>query len=152
MVVDESVKTGRLLMFRVGSKRFAVLLEDVRGVQEPAAIVQLPDRRVMFQGQPVAALDARGLWLGGEGRQETMASPAAIVVNGNGGPVALLVDRIEGIIEGVEMRPLPALVSPFVRGLFRGVTLHADGDRLVIDTAALSGAAAAGGQRGPGKA
>ena len=42
------------------------------------------------------------------------------------------------------MRPLPALVAPFVRDVFRGVTLHADGGRLVVDPAALAGS---GGRR-----
>ena len=66
--------------------------------------------------------------------------------------MALMVDRVEGIVEGVEMRPLPALVAPFVREVFRGVTLHADGGRLVVDPAALAGAATVGGQGGAGEA
>ena len=62
-----------------------------------------------------------------------------IIVGSGGGSIALKVDRVEGIVDGVEMRPLPALVAPFVRDAFRGVTLHADGGRLVVDPAALGG-------------
>jgi hypothetical protein len=63
-----------------------------------------------------------------------------------------MVDRVEGIVEGVEMRPLPALVAPFVRSVFRGVTLHADGGRLLVDPAALARTAAEGGEWGSGEA
>jgi len=151
MLADEPVVTGRLLTFRVGSGRFAVLLEQVLGVQDPAQNVAVDQRGVMFQGHPVPAVDARRLWSGGV-VQAAMMAPAVIIVKSRGGSTALLVDRVDGIVEGVEMRPLPALVAPFVRELFRGVALHADGSRLVVDPAALSGAVAAGGQRGPGEA
>ena len=144
--------TGRLVTFRVGPGRFAVLLESVLGVQDSAEIVAGADSKVMFQGRPVAAVDARGLWWSGVGPPVTLLSPAAIIVSSGGGAKALMVDRVEGIVEGIEMRPLPALIAPFVRGVFRGVTLHADGGRLVFDPAALSEATAVGGQRGPGKA
>jgi chemotaxis protein histidine kinase CheA len=152
MVAEESVVTGRLLLFRVGRGRFAVPLEDVLGVQDPAEIGAVSDGGVMFQGHPVAAVDARGLWWSGSGPPAPLPSPAVIIVGSGGGATALLVDRVEGIVEGVEMRPLPALVAPFVREVFRGITLHADGGCLVVDPAALSGAAAEGGQGGPGKA
>ena len=152
MVAEGPTVTGRLLTFRVGPGRFAMLLEDVLGVQEPADVVAVADRTVMFQGRPVAEFDARWFWSGGVGPQRAESSPAVIIVNSGGSATALLVDRFEGIVEGVEMRPLPALVAPFVRDVFRGVTLHADGSRLLVDPAALPGAAAMGGQRGPGEA
>jgi chemotaxis protein histidine kinase CheA len=152
MVAEGSVVTGRLLAFRVGPGRFAMLLEDVLGVQDPADIGAVTDRGVIFQGHPVTAIDARVLWRGGSGPPATMMNPAVVVVRSGGGSVALMVDRIEGIIEGVEIRPLPALVAPFVRGVFRGVTLHADGGRLVVDPAALAGKATVGGEGGAGEA
>ena len=152
MVAEGSVVTGRLLAFRAGPGRFAMFLEDVLGVQDPAEIGAVTDRGVMFQGRPVAAIDARVIWRGGSVPPTTMTNPAVVVVRSGGGSVALMVDRIEGIVEGVEMRPLPALVAPFVRGVFRGVTLHADGGRLVVDPAALAGTAAVGGEGGAGEA
>ena len=152
MGAEASVVTGRLLTFRVGSGRFAMLLEDVLGVQEPAEVGAVTDRGLMFQGHPAAAVDARGLWSSGVNPPAAMTSPAAIIVSSGGGLTALMVDRVEGIVEGIEMRPLPALVAPFVKDVFRGVTLHADGGRLVVDPAALSRVAAVGGQRGPGEA
>ncbi|MHB8836446.1 MAG: chemotaxis protein CheW [Candidatus Methylomirabilia bacterium] len=152
MVAEGSAVTGRLLAFRAGPGRFAIFLEDVLGVQEPAAAGSGTDRGVVFQGQPVAAVDARMLWREGSGPPETLLPPAVIIVSGGGGTTALMVDCVEGIVEGVEMRPLPALVAPFVRDAFRGVTLHADGGRLVVDPSALAGAAAAGGKRGSGEA
>jgi len=152
MIVEGSVVTGRLMTFRVGPGRFAVLLEDVLGVQDPGESGSGTDHRVMFHGQPVAVVDARGLWWSGLGPPATMTSPAVIIVGSGGGSTALIVDRVEGIVDGVEMRPLPALVEPFVRNVFSGVTLHADGDRLLVDAATLPGAALAGGPGRPGKA
>lgn len=152
MLPDGSAQTGRLLTFRVGSGRFAVFLEDVLGVQDPAGVADAADRGVMFQGRRVAAVDARVLWQDGLIPPPAPVPPAVIVLGSSGGPVALLVDGVEGIVEGVEMRSLPALVAPFVRDAFRGVALHADGGRLVVDPAAFSEAAAMGGQRGPGEA
>ncbi len=143
MAVEAPVVTGRLMTFRVGPGRFAVLLKDVLGVQEP--VESGAGHGVMFHGRPVATLDTRGLWWSGSGSQAAMTSPAVIIVGSGGGSKALLVDRVEGIVDGVEMRPLPALVEPFVRNVFSGVTVHADGDRLMVDTAAL-----VGGQGGAG--
>lgn len=148
---DEPVVSGRLLTFRVGAGRFAVPLASVLGVQDPAPGVP-SGGGVSFQGRLVATVDTRSLW----GEADTTSAgavrhPAVIVVSGADAPVALLVDGVEGIVEGVEMRPLPALVAPFVKDAFRGVALHADGGRLVVNPAALA-ATAVGGQRGPGEA
>ena len=152
MIAEGSVVTGRLLAFRVGPGRFAVLLKDVLGVQDPAEIGAVTERAVMFQDRPVAVIDARGLWGSGLGPSATMTSLAVIIVSGGGVATALVVDRIEGVVEGVEMRPLPALVEPFVRNVFSGVIMNEDGGRLVVDPAALPGAVAVCGQRGPGTA
>lgn len=148
----EGLVTGRLLIFSVGAGRFAVFVEDVLGVQDPAEIGAVAGRGVMFQGQQVDAVDARRIWWSGVDPPATARAPAVIIVGSGGGAIALMVDRIEGIVDGVEMRPLPSVVAPFVKDVFRGITLHADGSRLVVDPAALSGAAAGGGQRGPGEA
>jgi len=152
MVAEGLADSGRLLEFRVGPGRYAILLEDVLGVQDPAEIGAVSDRWVVFQGHPVAALDARVLWREGSGSPAMTASPGVIIVRSGRGSIALIVDRIEGIVEGVEIRPLPSLVAPFVRKVFQGVTLHADGGRLVINSAALAGTAAVGGEGGTGEA
>lgn len=149
MVAEGPLVAGRLLTFRVGRGRFAVPLEDVLGVQDPAAAID--GGPVLFQGHPVTTVDARALWTTGSGTPATAKASASIILGG-GGEAALVVDRVEGIVEGVEIRPLPALVAAFVRNVFRGVTLQADGGRLVVDAAALSGSAAGGGRGGPGEA
>lgn len=151
MVAEGSVMTGRLMTFRVGPGRFAVLLDDVLGVQDPAEIGTDAGGRVMFQGHPVAVVDARGLWWRGSD-PAAVKSSAVIIVSSREGSLALMVDQVEGIVEGVEMRPLPALVAPFMNSVFRGVTMQIDGGRLVVDPAALSGTAAVAGQGGPGEA
>jgi len=140
------------LEFRVGPGRFAVFLEDVLGIRDAADIGAEIGSGVEFQGHPVVAVDARKLWRCGLGPPATLLPPAAIIVASGGGSIALKVDRIEGIVDGVEMRPLPALVAPFVRDAFRGVTLHAGGGRLVVNPAAFAGTAAVGGDGGAGEA
>jgi chemotaxis protein histidine kinase CheA len=152
MVVEGPVVTGRLMTFRVGPGRFAVLLDDVLGVQDPAEIAADPAGGVVFQGRSLVAVDARRLWWSGSGPPATMTSPAAIFVSSGREATALIVDRVEGIVDGVEMLPLPALVETFVKNVFRGVTLHADGERLVVDPATLPGAVAVAGQGGSGEA
>lgn len=155
MAVESPATTGRQLTFRVGGGRFAVLLESVLGVQEPAS-GGAGTGRVTFKGHLVETVDARSLGWGGSGEPQPQAAAVIIVGGGATGETALIVDRVEGIVEGVEMRPLPALVAPFLRGVFGGYALHADGGRLMVDPAALSAAAgkmpARGGQRGPGEA
>lgn len=151
MIAEGSAVTGRLLTFLVGPGRFAILLDDVLGVQDPAGSGAAADLGAMFQGQPVAAVDARRQWWGDQLPPATLPPPAVIVVGSRGGATALMVDRIEGIVEGVEMRPLPPLIAPFARGMFRGLTLHADGGRLVVDPGAISGTSAVGGEGGPGE-
>lgn len=152
MPAEAPTVTGRLLTFRVGAGRFAMLLDDVRGVQEPAGIGAVADQGVTFQGRLLTAVDVRRLWWANADPAAGTEPHAVIIVGGGGGSAAMVVDRIEGVVEGVEVRPLPALVAPFVGNVFRGVTLHADGGRLLFDPASLSGSAAGGGQGGPGKA
>jgi chemotaxis protein histidine kinase CheA len=152
MVAEAPAITGRLLTFRVGVGRFAVPLEEVLGVQDLAVPGAVADRGVLFRGRPVTTVDARELWSSGADQPTTKGSPAAIIVDSGRGATALVVDCVERIVEGVEMRPLPGLVAAFVKAAFRGVTLHADGGRLLVDPAALSGATAGGGQGGPGEA
>jgi len=152
MVAEGPAVTGPLLTFRVGAGRFAVLLEDVLGVLDPAEIGAAGGRGIEFQGQPVDAVDARELWRGGLDTPAAVTAPAVIIVSSSGRATALVVDRVEGIVEGVETRPLPELVAPFVRNVFRGIIRHGDGNRLVVDTASLARAATGGGQRGPGEA
>ena len=74
MVAEGSVVTGRLLEFRVGPGRFAMFLEDVLGVQDPAEIGAVTDRGVVFQGRPVVAIDARMLWRCGLDPPETIGA------------------------------------------------------------------------------
>jgi len=157
MVAEGPAGGGRLLTFRVGEGRFAVLLEHVLGVQDPAEAGAGIGGAVQFQGHPVAAVDARGLGWGGSDAPAASRPSAVIVVSGVGGAqTAMVVDRVEGIVEGVEIRPLPALVAPFLRGAFRGLALLSEGGRLVVDPAALPAAAgktaAADGRREPGEA
>lgn len=140
MIADESAAPGRLLTFRVGRGRYAVALEDVLGVQD--VVVAGDGDDVTFHGGPVKTVQARRLGWGGADASAWPLPPVAVVVGKEGaGPTALVVDRVEGIVEGAEIRPLPELVSSFVRGVFRGVALHGDGWRLVVDPAALAGAA-----------
>lgn len=155
MVAEGTVIMERLLAFRVGQGRFAALLENVLGVHDPAEIGA--DGEVLVHGHPVDAIDARDLGWGGSEPRPTPRQPLVILFGGKGlASTALIVDCVEGIVEGGEMQPLPALVAPFVRGVFRGIAMHSEGGRLVVDPAALAQVtrktAAEGGRGGPGEA
>ncbi len=157
MTVEGLATTGRLVAFRVGGGRFAVMLESVLGILDPAPVEAGYGGGVMYHGHPVAVVDARSLGWAGSGTQEPPPTSAAIILGGGTtGETALIVDCVEGIVEGVEMRPLPELVAPFLRGAFLGYAHHADGGRLLVDPAAFFVAAgktaARDGQRGPGAA
>lgn len=143
-----------MLAFRVGCARFAVELDNVLGVLETVGQPVSGGSDLAFQGNPVRAVSARDLGWGGTDAPALSHLPAAIIVRSEGAEAtALVVDRIEGIVEGVETRPLPDVVAAHVRGVFRAVALHGEGWRLVVDPAALPGAAgqvaAEGGRGGP---
>jgi chemotaxis protein histidine kinase CheA len=152
MVAEDSATAERLMTFRVGRGRFAVSLDDVLGVQDPAQIAA-GDAVVTFQGRAVPAVDARRLGWGGASL--TTGAGVAIVVGGVAA-TALIVDRVEGIVAGLAVQPLPRLLAPFVRGVFRGIAPQAEGGRLVLDPAALAAATgkttAGGGRGGPKEA
>ena len=157
MVAEGPAVAGRLLTFRVGRGRFAVALESVLGVVDPVEAGARSRGEVVFQGRAVAAVDARTLGWGCAEPVEAVAHPAAIIVSSDGGgATAVIVDQVEGIVEGVEVRPLPALVVPFVRGAFRGFALHPECGRLLVDPAAIPGVrgktAAESSRREPGEA
>jgi len=150
MGVEDAATAGRLLAFRVGEGRFAVALESVLGVQDPAQTAAGDGAAVMFRGRRLAALDAR--LLGWGGCRDVVGLGAAVVVAVSGAEAAaLIVDSVEGIVAGAAVQPLPGLVAPFVRGMFRGIAPRAEGGRLVVDPAAVAagaGKTAADGGRG----
>jgi hypothetical protein len=151
MVAEESAGTERLMLFRVGRGRFAVHLGGVLGVQDPVRFAAGGSAAVLFQDRPVRALDARRLGWGGSSAPGDGSPAAAIIVGGGTSPAALVVDVVEGIVAGPAVLPLPGLVAPFVRGVFCGVALDAEGGRLVVDPAALAamaGKTADGGRPG----
>jgi chemotaxis signal transduction protein len=141
MLADEPFATGRLLAFRVGGGRFAVPLDEVLGVQNLDRSGVVSGGAVAFHGRPVPAVDARALGWGGEDFREAASDLSAVIVGRAGTTTALIVDHVEGIVEGSTMGPLPGLLAPFVRGFFRGVALHAEGWRLVVDPTSLPAAA-----------
>lgn len=146
---------GRLLVFRVGERRFALALAEVRGVQDPADGERDPDGKVIYRGQPLPTLDAPRLGWGGTGGGQP-AKPAAYVIVEGIQEMALIVDGVEGIVEAGEIRPWPSLIAPFVEKVFRGVVVQPEGDLVVVDSAALHGLATEpkgqGGLRGAGEA
>jgi chemotaxis signal transduction protein len=143
MVADEPTGFGRLLAFRVGRGRFGVALEAVLGVMDAAeAAPMMAKGEAVFRGIAVPLLDARRLGWGGEAGPLAFPEAALVFIGRAGAPgAALAVDRIEGMVEAGDVREVPALVAPFVRGVIRGVVLQPDGGLLVIDPDALAGRA-----------
>lgn len=149
MPAEGPAAPGRLLVFRVGRGRFALPLEAVRGIQ-PAAEAG-PRDSVVFHGRSLAVVDARSLRWRRDVDGEREAPPTLVVVAGGGGERALAVDAVEGIVESAGIREWPALVAPYVRRSFLGVALQPEGELLVVDPAALHGAAGRN-EGGPGRA
>jgi chemotaxis signal transduction protein len=91
------------LSFRLGSARHAVRLERVHEVVEPSALTRLPlaPRAVLgvldLRGTPLPVLDL-GLRLGGRATPRSRFS-CVLVVDGPAGPLGLLVDRVDGVID-----------------------------------------------------
>jgi chemotaxis signal transduction protein len=149
---EELAASGRLLVFRVGRARFAVELRWVCGVAEREPCDGAGAR---FRGRDLEALDARELgWGGAAPAGEEGGATAEVILNGGGTYVALLVDAVEGIVDGGAIRAWPELMAPLVDAAFRGVAVRPGGELLVVDPAALAeGArraadgAAGGGQR-----
>jgi chemotaxis signal transduction protein len=158
MVAEEAAEHGRLLAFKVGRGRFGVALERVLAVLDPAEAAPMVARgAAVFRGAAVPVLDARRLGWGGDAGQGALSPPALVIVGRPGAPgAALAVDGIEGMLDAVGMLGLPALVAPFVHGVFRGVVPQPDGWLLVIDPDALAGragkATGADGRGGSGEA
>lgn len=138
MTADDT-KAGavRLLAFRVGRRRFALPLDDVRG------IVELPEGEsgatAGFHGRDVPVVDARTLGWDGAAAGQTGPPAALVIVAAGGRERALAVDGVEGLVESAEIREWPALVAPFVRAWFQGVALESEGGLLVVDPAAVCG-------------
>lgn len=133
-----SVPPDRLLVVVVGQRRVGLPLREVRGIQAREAAAATAARRGGLI--PVVEPSALGLDAGGGGGR----AGQLVIVGDGGDEKALAVDRVEGFVDAGEIRELPQLVAPFVRGVFRGVVLRPEGELLVVDTMALVSAAAAG--------
>lgn len=131
---------GRLLVFRVGERRFALPLEVVLGVQDTADGERGPGGVVVRNGRELPTLDAAALGWGGSGARQP-GKPAAFVIIGDPNEMAIIVDGIEGLVEAGEISAWPSLIAPFVEKVFRGVVVRPGGDLVVIDPAALQGLA-----------
>lgn len=154
MVADEPAASRRLLTFSVGRGRFAVALDSVLGVQDAVGAPARGGGDVMFQGRLVRTVHARCLGWGGADAPAWDLPPAAIIVGSEDSEAtALVVDRVDGIVDGLDTQPLPELVSSFARGVFCRVALHGEERRLVVDPAAIPGVtgkrAAEDGRGGP---
>lgn len=137
MTSDEGTAAPvRLLVVDVGGRRFGLPLQEVRGVQAQAP----PGGAAMFHGAAVPVVDGHALL--GSGGTAAGRPGGLVIVGPAGGEVGLAVDRVEGLVDVDGIRELPELVSPFVRGTFRGIATGPDGELLVVDAAALGGGAA----------
>lgn len=121
----------RMLVFRVGDRRFGVGLQWVRSVSAHGEAGEEPG------GGGGAAIDARALgWA--DDAVPPFGAPVTEILLGRGGrSVALLVDAVDGIEEAGEFRAWPRLIAAHVDPVFRGVALQPDGALVVVDAAAL---------------
>lgn len=118
---------ARLVVFRVEDGRFAVRLEEVERVVAAVELAPLPDapRLVLgvfnLQGRVIPALDLRRRL--GRPEREPGVSDQFLVVRAAGRSLALVTDRVEGIVEfsAAELVPVGEFVPdlPGVEGVLR---------------------------------
>ena len=149
MSAGEGTGALRLLLFRVGGRRFALPLASVRGIQHPAEGLT-PGATAEFHGRTVPVIDARELGWDGRPAGPRERPPALVVVAGAGCERALAVDGVEGLAESAGIREWPSLVAPFVRAAFLGLASQAGGEVAVVDPDALCGDGTAGARTGEG--
>lgn len=142
MAAEDAAGAGRLLVFRVGRGRYALPLDDVRGIQNLEAGCD-PGDSAVFQGRTLPVIDAGALHWGRGPQEPRTAAPVLVIVAAGGEERALAVDGVEGICESPGISEWPALVAPYVRRAFLGVALRPEGDLVVVDPAALCRRAAA---------
>jgi chemotaxis signal transduction protein len=155
---DDATTSGRMLAFRVGSVRYAAPLDGVLAVLGAAEAAPIAaGGPALLYGRPVPVLDAAKAGWGGDAAPTAAGAHAVVIVGRAGGAaVALLVDEVDGMVEDEGRQEMPALVAPFLRGLFRGVIPQTGGALLVLDPEALAAGAGAAtgpdGRRGAGEA
>jgi purine-binding chemotaxis protein CheW len=129
----------RLVVFRVEEGRFAVRLEEVERVVAAVELAPLPDapRLVLgvfnLQGRVIPALDLRRRL--GRPERELGISDQFVVVRSAGRPLALVTDRVEGILEVPAAEPVPiGEVVPELPGV-AGILRRPDGLVVIHDLA-----------------
>ena len=141
MVPATDTRLLTAVTFRVGTQRYAFSADRVREIQQIVAFADVPDESglvmgmVDVRGDIAPVIDARSL-IGLPAEPYTLQTPM-IVVSGPVGPVALIVDAVDSLVEldAGEGGPAPALHSLASRIL--GVH-HLDGDLLfLLDVDAL---------------
>ncbi|HEY6000972.1 MAG TPA: chemotaxis protein CheW [bacterium] len=131
MTTDASPPAERLLVVVLGQRRFGLPLEQVRGIQ-----ARTPgSATAAYRDGLIPIVEAGVLGLGAEAGG---GAGEVVVLGASDGEMGLAVDRVEGFFDAGEIRDLPGLVAPFVRGVFRGIALRPGGGLLVVDTAALA--------------
>jgi len=134
-----SAPPERLLVVVVGLRRFGLPLREVRGIQARGSA----GATAAYRSGLIPVLEPRALGLAAEAPAAGRPAGQLVIVGAEGGEMALAVDGVEGLVDAGEVRALPELVAPFVRGVFRGIVLRPAGELLVVDTGALVSAAAA---------
>jgi hypothetical protein len=130
-----------MLVLRSGAGRYGVELDRVLGVVEAVGLASGVPAAVQFRGREVPAVDARSLGWGGRGADGGPATAlTAVIVGREGGPVALLVDAVEGLAAVDGVLAWPALLARVVPAVFRGVAMRPEGELLVVDPELLPGA------------
>jgi purine-binding chemotaxis protein CheW len=118
---------ARLVVFRVEDGRFAVRLEEVERVVAAVELAPLPDAPPLvlgvfnLQGRVIPALDLRRRL--GRPEREPGVSDQFLVVRAAGRWLALVTDRVEGIVDfpAAELVPVADFVPdlPAVEGVLR---------------------------------
>jgi purine-binding chemotaxis protein CheW len=128
-----------VLVLTLAGQRVALLADEMESVVEIEAVAPVPGAAAHIAGlsalrsRVLTVVDARASL--GLGPTEKPRDAVVAIVDGH--PYALLVDAVEDVVEGGDIRPLAASAGPGWSRVARGA-VEAEGDlMLLLDLAAL---------------
>jgi len=115
----------------VDGRRYAVGIASVLAVGGAG-------ERFRYRGEELVVTDGRELGLGVPGAPGAGNAGTVVVLGSRGGPCAVRVDQVDGIVEGALVREWPALLAGVVGPGFPGVVTGGEGTLLIVDAEALT--------------
>jgi purine-binding chemotaxis protein CheW len=131
------------VMFRLGERRFALRLADVREIVRLDGLEQLPGTRppmagvIVLRGNPLPVLDVRAAG-------SAAADGDVLVMEVDGDPVGVAVDEVLAVLSDDDLPEAGEVLPKALPSYVVGVRRAADGPVLLVDLHRLLDVCAAG--------